>query len=80
MCASYSCRYFQPTFDALGPGGRHVVYGAADLTPHGDAVWSLLNPMVGLKLAYKWLTRPKVSNQKPEDRERRYLKSQVIIK
>jgi len=52
--------YFQPTFDALGPGGRHVVYGAADLTPHGDAVWSLLNPMVGLKLAYKWLTRPKV--------------------
>ena len=20
-------KYFQPTFDALGPGGRHVVYG-----------------------------------------------------
>ncbi len=56
--------YFQPTFDALGPGGRHVVYGAADLTPHGDAVWSLLNPMVGLKLAYKWLTRPKVRQKR----------------
>ena len=53
-------KYFQPTFDSLGPGGRHVVYGAADMTPHGDSVWSLLNPMVGLKLAYKYLTRPKV--------------------
>ncbi|QDZ21480.1 alcohol dehydrogenase [Chloropicon primus] len=53
-------KYFQPTFDCLGPGGRHVVYGAADMTPQGDKVWTLLNPMVGLKLAYKYLTRPKV--------------------
>ena len=53
-------RYFEPTTSLLGPGGRHVVYGAADMTPQGDSVWSFLNPMVGLKLAYKYLTRPMV--------------------
>jgi NADPH:quinone reductase-like Zn-dependent oxidoreductase len=53
-------RYFEPTMKLLGPAGRHVVYGAADMTPQADRVWSLLNPMVGLKLAYKYITRPKV--------------------
>ena len=52
--------FFRPGFDSLSPGGRHIIYGAADLTPQADRVWSIFNPLVGLRLAYKYLTRPKV--------------------
>jgi len=30
------------------------------MTPQGDTVWTLLNPMVGLRLAWKYLRRPRV--------------------
>jgi NADPH:quinone reductase-like Zn-dependent oxidoreductase len=28
--------YFQPAYDSLARGGRHVVFGAASMTPAGD--------------------------------------------
>jgi len=45
--------YFQPAFDRLSRGGKHVVFGAAAMTPPGSSPnW--------LRLAWQWLWRPKV--------------------
>lgn len=46
--------FFQPGFDLMAPGGRYVVYGAADMTPThasmGVVAWA--------RLAWQWLRRP----------------------
>mmetsp|Transcript_18902 Transcript_18902/g.60395 ORF Transcript_18902/g.60395 Transcript_18902/m.60395 type:complete len:400 (-) Transcript_18902:457-1656(-) len=47
---------FQPAFDRLAPGGRHVVFGAASMTPQADR----LGWLEWIKLAWQWLWRPKV--------------------
>ncbi|GMH42610.1 hypothetical protein BSKO_10529 [Bryopsis sp. KO-2023] len=45
--------YFRPAYERLGPGGRHVVYGAASMMPSGDRPnW--------LKLTWQFLKRPKL--------------------
>ena len=51
--------YFPAGWASLAKGGRYVTYGAADMTPQGDSVWSVLS-FAWLKLAWKYLTRPKV--------------------
>jgi alcohol dehydrogenase len=45
--------FFQPAFARLRPEGRHLVFGAADFMSSG----SRPNP---LRLAWRWLTRPRV--------------------
>jgi NADPH:quinone reductase-like Zn-dependent oxidoreductase len=45
--------FFRPAFERLRPEGRHLVFGAADFMSSG----SRPNP---LKLAWRWLTRPRV--------------------
>ena len=37
-----SGEYFKPGFEALAPGGRYVVYGAANWTPTGRSLTSLM--------------------------------------
>mmetsp|Transcript_31914 Transcript_31914/g.90643 ORF Transcript_31914/g.90643 Transcript_31914/m.90643 type:complete len:454 (+) Transcript_31914:152-1513(+) len=50
-------RFFEPGYNLLERGGRYVVFGAADLTPQGDGVgW--------LKLAWQWISRPRVDPMK----------------
>jgi alcohol dehydrogenase len=45
--------FFEPAYRRLRPGGRLVVYGAADLMPSGTGTnW--------LKLAARYLTRPRI--------------------
>ena len=45
--------FFRPAFERLRPEGRHVVFGAADLMTRGDRPdW--------LRLAARWLRRPRV--------------------
>lgn len=48
--------FFWAAFDRVRPGGRHVCYGAADLTPSGDR----LGPRGLGALGWKYLRRPKV--------------------
>merc|ERR1712151_101122 len=48
--------FFQPGFDALAPGGRYVVYGAADMTPTRASMGIL----AWIRLAWQWLRRPKI--------------------
>jgi NADPH:quinone reductase-like Zn-dependent oxidoreductase len=45
--------FFRPAFDRLRPEGRHVVFGAADFMGRGARPDSL-------RLAWRWLTRPRV--------------------
>lgn len=45
--------YFQPAYDRLQPGGRYVLYGAADFTPRGK------RPNY-LTLAARYLARPRL--------------------
>lgn len=46
-----SGEYFQPSYQAMTQGGRHVIYGAANWTPTGDKPgW--------LRLAWQYLRRP----------------------
>jgi len=33
-----SGEFFQPSYDAMARGGRHVIFGAADWTPTGTAI------------------------------------------
>ncbi|KAJ3186027.1 hypothetical protein HDU85_000941 [Gaertneriomyces sp. JEL0708] len=62
--------YFHPSYEALIPTGRHVIFGAASLTPTDidlTARLAFLNPLNilrALKLAYKFLTRPKLDPMK----------------
>lgn len=45
--------YFQPSYDAMARGGRHVIFGAANWTPTGDKPgW--------LRLAWQFLRRPRL--------------------
>ena len=45
--------WFKPAWNMLEPMGRHVVLGAASMTPSGNGVnW--------LKLAWQWLRRPMI--------------------
>merc|ERR1719443_2854404 len=48
--------FFWPAFERIRPGGRHVCYGAADLTPSGDR----LGPLGFGALGWKYLRRPRV--------------------
>jgi NADPH:quinone reductase-like Zn-dependent oxidoreductase len=59
--------YFQPSYDALNPCGRHVIFGAAALTPPPgislERNWGLLAPwnlLAAVKLLVAWLNRPKL--------------------
>ena len=59
--------YFQPSYDALNPCGRHVIFGAAALTPPPgvslEKTWGLLAPwnlLAAVKLLLGWLNRPKL--------------------
>jgi len=46
-------RFFEPAHGLLAVGGRHVVFGAADLTPRGDSVgW--------LRIAWQYVRRPRL--------------------
>ncbi|KNC77949.1 hypothetical protein SARC_09606 [Sphaeroforma arctica JP610] len=48
--------WFQPVYDRLRPGGRYIVYGAADMTPNSNKLgWN-----EWLRLGYQWLLRPKL--------------------
>lgn len=46
-------RFFKPSWDALRPGGRYVLYGAADLMPEGK------RPNY-LKLGLQYFLRPRI--------------------
>lgn len=48
--------FFQPGFDLMSPGGRYVVYGAADMTP----THASMNFLAWARLAWQWLRRPRV--------------------
>jgi len=48
--------YFQPSWDKLLEGGRHVVFGAGDMTPTSKRMGLL----AWLRLARQWLTRPRL--------------------
>lgn len=48
--------YFQPGYDAMEPGGRYVVYGAADMTP----THASMGLLAWIRLAWQWLWRPRV--------------------
>lgn len=61
--------YFQPSYDALNPCGRHVVFGAGSLTPkpglkltfNPAALLAAPASLWGLvKLVWGWLKRPKL--------------------
>jgi alcohol dehydrogenase len=45
--------FFRPAFERLRPEGRHLVFGAADFSSGGD------RPEL-LRLAWRWLRRPRV--------------------
>jgi alcohol dehydrogenase len=45
--------WFRDAYRRLLPGGRHIIYGAADMTPRGKSTGLL-------RLAWKYLTRPRV--------------------
>lgn len=45
--------FFRPAYDRLRPEGRHLLFGAADFMTGG----ARLDP---LRLAWRWLTRPRV--------------------
>lgn len=61
--------YFKPSYDALDPSGRHVIFGAGSLTPKPDLKLTL-NPAALLmapaslwglvQLAWGWVNRPKL--------------------
>ena len=48
--------FFRPGYEAMRAGGRYVVYGAASMTPAAPS----LSPLQWVRLAWKWLWRPKL--------------------
>lgn len=46
--------FFRPGFDLMSPGGRYVVYGAADMTPSHAS----MGVLAWARLAWQWLRRP----------------------
>jgi alcohol dehydrogenase len=59
--------YFRPSYEALRPTGRYVIFGAAALTPPPGASLQpglgLLNPsnlLAAAKLVWGWINRPKL--------------------
>ena len=61
---SLAGQYFQPAYDALARGGRHVIFGAAVYTPSGDRGLVWWSPRFWFKVVPTFLRRPRVDVQK----------------
>mmetsp|Transcript_3662 Transcript_3662/g.13487 ORF Transcript_3662/g.13487 Transcript_3662/m.13487 type:complete len:168 (+) Transcript_3662:105-608(+) len=46
--------YFRPGWNCMAPGGRHIVFGAASMTPQQDS----LGLLGWIKLGWQWVRRP----------------------
>lgn len=54
-------RYFAPGFALLNPGGTYIVMGSASMMPSGGiSLWRLSGWHNLVKLAWKWLWRPRL--------------------